>query len=92
MDVASPITSDEEYMSPMEESMDYGSSYRGPSPRTIMDTRFKEPPAFQVACLFFSFCYSIARLVVAAHRCCHLFCVSNICEFTDFIFFINNHF
>ncbi|KAL2081270.1 hypothetical protein ACEWY4_023123 [Coilia grayii] len=47
MDVASPITSDEEYLSPMEESMDYGNSYRGPNNRSMMDPRFKEPPAFQ---------------------------------------------
>ncbi|XP_051761954.1 striated muscle preferentially expressed protein kinase isoform X2 [Ctenopharyngodon idella] len=47
MDVSSPITSDEEYLSPLEEGMDF-SSYRGPEPRRIVDTRFKEPPAFQV--------------------------------------------
>ncbi|ROL50411.1 Striated muscle preferentially expressed protein kinase [Anabarilius grahami] len=47
MDVSSPITSDEEYLSPLEEGMDF-SSYRGPEPRKIVDTRFKEPPAFQV--------------------------------------------
>ncbi|XP_052004330.1 striated muscle preferentially expressed protein kinase-like [Xyrauchen texanus] len=46
MDVSSPITSDEEYLSPLEEGMDF-SSYRGPEPRKIVDTRFKEPPAFQ---------------------------------------------
>lgn len=48
MDVSSPITSDEEYLSPLEEGMDF-SSYRGPEPRKIVDTRFKEPPAFQVS-------------------------------------------
>ncbi|XP_026127118.1 striated muscle preferentially expressed protein kinase-like isoform X3 [Carassius auratus] len=47
MDVSSPITSDEEYLSPLEEGMDF-SSYRGPEPRKIVDTRFKEPPSFQV--------------------------------------------
>ncbi|XP_057191382.1 striated muscle preferentially expressed protein kinase isoform X3 [Triplophysa rosa] len=46
MDVSSPITSDEEYLSPLEEGMDF-SSYRGSQPRRILDTRFKEPPAFQ---------------------------------------------
>jgi len=48
MDISSPITSDEEYLSPLEEGMDF-SSYRGPEPRKIVDTRFKEPPAFQVS-------------------------------------------
>lgn len=49
MDISSPITSDEEYLSPLEEAMDFvGSSYHGPEPRKIIDTRFKEPPAFQV--------------------------------------------
>ncbi|XP_061081584.1 striated muscle preferentially expressed protein kinase-like isoform X2 [Conger conger] len=49
MDISSPITSDEEYLSPMEEGMDYGvPSYRGPEPRKIVDTRFKEPPSFQL--------------------------------------------
>uniref|UniRef100_A0A8B9H4V2 Ig-like domain-containing protein n=1 Tax=Astyanax mexicanus TaxID=7994 RepID=A0A8B9H4V2_ASTMX len=48
MDVSSPITSDEEYLSPLEEGMDFGgNSYRGPEPRKIIDTRFKEPPTFQ---------------------------------------------
>lgn len=48
MDVSSPITSDEEYLSPLEEGMDF-SSYRGSEPRKIVDTRFKEPPVFQVS-------------------------------------------
>jgi len=48
MDISSPITSDEEYLSPLEEGMDF-SFYRGPEPRKIVDTRFKEPPAFQVS-------------------------------------------
>ncbi|XP_052377797.1 striated muscle preferentially expressed protein kinase-like isoform X1 [Oncorhynchus keta] len=43
-DISSPITSDEEYLSPLEEGMDFG----GPETRKIVDTRFKEPPAFQV--------------------------------------------
>ncbi|XP_067300457.1 striated muscle preferentially expressed protein kinase isoform X2 [Pseudorasbora parva] len=47
MDVSSPITSDEEYLSPLEEGMDF-SSYRGTEPRKIVDTRFREPPVFQV--------------------------------------------
>uniref|UniRef100_A0AAY4BM16 non-specific serine/threonine protein kinase n=1 Tax=Denticeps clupeoides TaxID=299321 RepID=A0AAY4BM16_9TELE len=48
MDVSSPITSDEEYLSPLEEAMDFaGSPFRGPEPRRIVDTRFKEPPSFQ---------------------------------------------
>ncbi|XP_051998795.1 striated muscle preferentially expressed protein kinase-like [Xyrauchen texanus] len=46
MDISSPITSDEEYLSPLEEGMDF-SSYRDSEPRKIVDTRFKEPPAFQ---------------------------------------------
>ncbi|TRY96076.1 hypothetical protein DNTS_017234, partial [Danionella cerebrum] len=45
MDVSSPITSDEEYLSPLEEGMEF-SAYRGPEPRKIVDARFKEPPAF----------------------------------------------
>ncbi|KAI5608443.1 striated muscle preferentially expressed protein kinase isoform X4, partial [Silurus asotus] len=49
MDISSPITSDEEYLSPLEEAMDFvGSSYDGPEHRKIVDARFKEPPAFQV--------------------------------------------
>lgn len=49
MDISSPITSDEEYLSPLEEAMDFvGSSYHGPEPQKIKDARFKEPPAFQV--------------------------------------------
>uniref|UniRef100_A0A3P8Y2A5 Ig-like domain-containing protein n=1 Tax=Esox lucius TaxID=8010 RepID=A0A3P8Y2A5_ESOLU len=43
-DISSPITSDEEYLSPLEEGMDFG----GSNSREIVDTRFKEPPAFQV--------------------------------------------
>ncbi|KAJ8403435.1 hypothetical protein AAFF_G00352070 [Aldrovandia affinis] len=49
MDMSSPITSDEEYLSPLEEGMDFGGvSYRGPEPRKIVDARFREPPSFQV--------------------------------------------
>lgn len=44
IDISSPITSDEEYLSPLEESMDFGA----PEPRRILDTRFKKPPAFLV--------------------------------------------
>ncbi|XP_056145703.1 striated muscle-specific serine/threonine-protein kinase [Lampris incognitus] len=44
MDISSPITSDEEYLSPLEEGMDFG----GPEPRKITDIRFKEPPSFLV--------------------------------------------
>lgn len=44
MDISSPITSDEEYLSPLEEGMDMGP----PEPRTILDTRFRQPPAFLV--------------------------------------------
>lgn len=44
MDVSSPITSDEEYLSPLEEGLDLGR----PGPRQVIDTRFKEPPAFLV--------------------------------------------
>ena len=44
MDISSPITSDEEYLSPLEEGMDFG----GPEPRRSIDTRFRQPPAFLV--------------------------------------------
>ncbi|KAM3862019.1 striated muscle preferentially expressed protein kinase [Diretmus argenteus] len=44
MDVSSPITSDEEYLSPLEEGMDFA----GPAPQIVTNTRFKEPPAFLV--------------------------------------------
>lgn len=44
MDISSPITSDEEYLSPLEEGMDFG----GPEPRRSIDTRFRKPPAFLV--------------------------------------------
>ncbi|XP_008283774.1 striated muscle preferentially expressed protein kinase [Stegastes partitus] len=44
MDISSPITSDEEYLSPLEEAMDYG----GPELRRTIDTRFRKPPAFLV--------------------------------------------
>ncbi|XP_056244779.1 striated muscle preferentially expressed protein kinase isoform X1 [Seriola aureovittata] len=44
MDISSPITSDEEYLSPLEEGMDFG----GPEPRRTIDTRFRKPPAFLV--------------------------------------------
>ena len=43
-DISSPITSDEEYLSPLEEGMDFG----GPEPKKPIDIRFKEPPAFLV--------------------------------------------
>ncbi|KAM8855604.1 striated muscle preferentially expressed protein kinase isoform 2-T2 [Spinachia spinachia] len=41
-DISSPITSDEEYLSPLEESMDFG------GPEQSVDTRFRKPPAFLV--------------------------------------------
>ncbi|AWP12796.1 K08809 striated muscle-specific serine/threonine protein kinase [Scophthalmus maximus] len=44
MYISSPITSDEEYLSPLEEGMDFGV----PEPRQIIDTRFRKPPAFLV--------------------------------------------
>ncbi|XP_031730905.1 LOW QUALITY PROTEIN: striated muscle preferentially expressed protein kinase-like [Anarrhichthys ocellatus] len=43
-DIGSPITSDEEYLSPLEESMDFG----GPELKRTIDTRFRKPPAFLV--------------------------------------------
>ncbi|XP_035860412.1 striated muscle preferentially expressed protein kinase isoform X2 [Sander lucioperca] len=43
-DISSPITSDEEYLSPLEEGMDFG----GPELKRTFDTRFREPPAFLV--------------------------------------------
>ncbi|XP_032423252.1 striated muscle preferentially expressed protein kinase isoform X1 [Xiphophorus hellerii] len=42
MEISSPITSDEEYLSPLEEAMDFGAQ----EPRRTIDTRFREPPAF----------------------------------------------
>ncbi|XP_036396104.1 striated muscle preferentially expressed protein kinase-like isoform X2 [Megalops cyprinoides] len=49
MDISSPITSDEEYLSPLEEGMDFGSpTFRGPETRKIVDTRFREAPSFLV--------------------------------------------
>ncbi|XP_048835461.1 striated muscle preferentially expressed protein kinase-like isoform X2 [Brienomyrus brachyistius] len=49
MDISSPITSDEEYLSPLEEGMDFGGPYCQVEPRKIVDVRFREPPVFQVA-------------------------------------------
>ncbi|XP_033472187.2 striated muscle preferentially expressed protein kinase isoform X1 [Epinephelus lanceolatus] len=43
-DISSPITSDEEYLSPLEEGMDFG----GPELKKTIDTRFRTPPAFLV--------------------------------------------
>lgn len=51
MDISSPITSDEEYLSPLEEGMDFG----GPEPMRNIDTRFRCPPSFLVRYTF-SFC------------------------------------
>ncbi|XP_018591070.2 striated muscle preferentially expressed protein kinase-like isoform X2 [Scleropages formosus] len=48
MDISSPITSDEEYLSPLEEGMDFGGLTYQTEPRRIVDLRFKEPPSFQV--------------------------------------------
>ncbi|CAF98980.1 unnamed protein product, partial [Tetraodon nigroviridis] len=42
--ISSPITSDEEYLSPLEEGMDFGA----PEPKRNIDTRFRQPPAFLV--------------------------------------------
>ncbi|XP_077436691.1 striated muscle preferentially expressed protein kinase isoform X2 [Vanacampus margaritifer] len=44
MDISSPITSDEEYLSPLEEAMDFSSQQL----RRTLDTKFKKPPAFLV--------------------------------------------
>ncbi|XP_074550541.1 striated muscle preferentially expressed protein kinase [Halichoeres trimaculatus] len=44
MEISSPITSDEEYLSPLEEGMDFG----GPEPMRNIDTRFRCPPSFLV--------------------------------------------
>uniref|UniRef100_A0A3P9IM75 Ig-like domain-containing protein n=1 Tax=Oryzias latipes TaxID=8090 RepID=A0A3P9IM75_ORYLA len=43
-DISSPITSDEEYLSPLEEAMDFGVQEQ----RRIIDSRFRQPPAFMV--------------------------------------------
>nr|XP_054602442.1 striated muscle preferentially expressed protein kinase isoform X1 [Nothobranchius furzeri]XP_054602443.1 striated muscle preferentially expressed protein kinase isoform X1 [Nothobranchius furzeri] len=42
MEISSPITSDEEYLSPLEEAMDFGVQ----ETRRAIDTRFREPPSF----------------------------------------------
>uniref|UniRef100_A0A087YE36 non-specific serine/threonine protein kinase n=1 Tax=Poecilia formosa TaxID=48698 RepID=A0A087YE36_POEFO len=42
MEISSPITSDEEYLSPLEEATDFGAQ----EPRRTIDARFREPPAF----------------------------------------------
>ncbi|KAM4731253.1 striated muscle preferentially expressed protein kinase [Anableps anableps] len=42
MEISSPITSDEEYLSPLEEVMDFGVQ----EPRRTIDARFREPPSF----------------------------------------------
>ncbi|XP_041857291.1 striated muscle preferentially expressed protein kinase [Melanotaenia boesemani] len=42
MDISSPITSDEEYLSPLEEAMDFGV----PEPKRTVDARFRKPPSF----------------------------------------------
>lgn len=44
LDISSPITSDEEYLSPLEEGLDFG----GPELQHSMDARFRCPPAFLV--------------------------------------------
>nr|XP_061799785.1 striated muscle preferentially expressed protein kinase-like [Nerophis lumbriciformis] len=44
MDISSPITSDEEYLSPLEEAMDFNSQQT----KRTLDTKFKKPPNFLV--------------------------------------------
>lgn len=44
MEISSPITSDEEYLSPLEEAMDFGVQ----EPRRTIDLQFREPPSFLV--------------------------------------------
>ena len=46
--VSSPITSDEEYLSPQEEALDPGLDPGPPASRRVLDALFKEPPAFLV--------------------------------------------
>uniref|UniRef100_A0A3B3VT38 Ig-like domain-containing protein n=1 Tax=Poecilia latipinna TaxID=48699 RepID=A0A3B3VT38_9TELE len=41
MEISSPITSDEEYLSPLEEATDFGAQ----EPRRTIDARFREPPS-----------------------------------------------
>ncbi|MBN3297320.1 SPEG kinase, partial [Amia calva] len=58
LDISSPITSDEEYLSPLEEGLEFGVPFfRGPEtmrisevtePKSIIGTHFKEPPSFEV--------------------------------------------
>ncbi|XP_041117494.1 striated muscle preferentially expressed protein kinase-like isoform X2 [Polyodon spathula] len=58
LDFSSPITSDEEYLSPLEEAEFRVPSFREPDtmripdasePKSIIETRFKEPPSFEVS-------------------------------------------
>lgn len=44
VDISSPITSDEEYLSPLEEGLDFA----GPESQQSLDARFRCPPAFLV--------------------------------------------
>ncbi|XP_039612308.1 striated muscle preferentially expressed protein kinase isoform X1 [Polypterus senegalus] len=52
LDIASPITSDDEYLSPLEEGVEFGfPAFRGPEAMKLPDiseVRFKEPPFFEV--------------------------------------------
>lgn len=45
VDISSPITSDEEYLSPLEEGLDFG----GPELQKSLDAKFRCPPAFLVS-------------------------------------------
>uniref|UniRef100_W5MSH8 non-specific serine/threonine protein kinase n=1 Tax=Lepisosteus oculatus TaxID=7918 RepID=W5MSH8_LEPOC len=45
VDISSPITSDEEYLSPLEEGVEFGAA----EPKSIIETHFKEPPSFEVS-------------------------------------------
>ncbi|MGH0116895.1 UNVERIFIED_CONTAM: hypothetical protein FKN15_040884 [Acipenser sinensis] len=57
LDFSSPFTSDEEYLSPLEEAEFGVPSFRepdtmripdAPEPKSIIETRFKEPPSFEL--------------------------------------------
>ncbi|XP_028993071.1 striated muscle preferentially expressed protein kinase isoform X2 [Betta splendens] len=45
MDISSPFTSDEEYLSPLEESLGFG-GHEPSKHRQTVDTQFRKPPAF----------------------------------------------
>lgn len=71
MDISSPITSDEEYLSPLEEGMDFGGPYCQAEPRKIVDIRFREPPVFQVPYQRSSNNYSLRTYILNTIKICN---------------------